>query len=136
VLSGLKMTELKNPGLHGEVPFDTVVYASSGLNYSAVPALVQYNLFDTPDPAYVTGRNDISAFAHLGSAPWPFANTNVPINGQLCVPHGRGPFPLAVFAHGNHNPLQNSTPGYLYLSLIVRGDSIGFTRASKPEALH
>jgi hypothetical protein len=119
-----KMTEMKNPGLHGDVPFDTVVYASSGLNYSAVPALVQYNLFDTPDSAYVTGRIDISAFAHLGSAPWPFANTNVPLNGQVCVPRGRGPFPLAVFAHGNHNPLQNSTPGYLYLCQLLASHGI------------
>ncbi|MGO9060960.1 MAG: alpha/beta hydrolase family protein [Candidatus Binataceae bacterium] len=118
------MIGLKNPGLPSSVPFDTVVYASSGVNYSAVPALVQYNLYDTPDPAYVTGRINISAFAQVGSAPWPFSNTNVPLNGQICVPHGRGPFPLAVFAHGNHNPLENSTPGYLYLCQLLASHGI------------
>jgi hypothetical protein len=118
------MAALKNPGLPSDVPFDTVVYASSGVNYSAVPALVQYNLYDTPDPAYVTGRINISAFAQVGSAPWPFSNSDVPLNGHICVPHGRGPFPLAVFAHGNHNPLENSTPGYLYLCQLLASHGI------------
>jgi len=66
------MTLLKNPGLTGTFTFDTLIYASSGLNYSAVPPLSQYNIYDSPDPSYVTGRIDISAFAHLGAAvPWP-----------------------------------------------------------------
>ena len=118
------MEELKNPGLAGHIPFTTVIYASSGLNYSAVPALSQYNIYDTPDPAYLTGRIDISVFAHLGTAPWPFSNTNVPLNGHICVPHGRGPFPLAIFAHGNHDPLVNSTPGYLYLCQLLASQGI------------
>src|SRR5215472_5646695 len=118
------MAMLKNPGLPGEVSFDTVIYAAAGVNYSTVPALAQYNIYDTPDPGYVTGRIDISVFANLGSAPWPFLNTNVPLNGHICVPHGRGPFPLAVFAHGNHDPLQNSTPGYLYLCELLASHGI------------
>ncbi len=118
------MEELHNPGLAGDVPFDTVIYASAGNNYSTVPALVQYNIYDTPDPNYITGRIDISAFANLGSAPWPFFNSNVPLNGHICIPRGRGPFPLAVFAHGNHNPFENSTPGYLYLCQLFASHGI------------
>jgi hypothetical protein len=41
-------------------------------------------------------------------------------------PGGRGlgsprarPFPLAIFVHGNHDPLENSTPGYLYLTELL-----------------
>ena len=119
------MTVLKNPGLTGTFTFDTLIYASSGLNYSAVPALSQYQIYDSPDPSYVTGRIDISAFAQLGtSVPWPFQPTNVPLNGHVCIPHGRGPFPLAVFAHGNHSPLENSTPGYLYLCQLFASHGI------------
>lgn len=91
------MADLKNPSLPGDLTFDTVVYASPGLNYAAVPLLVQYNLFDAPDPAYVTGRIDISAFANLGSAPWPFSNTNIPLNGIVCVPRGPRAFPTGRF---------------------------------------
>lgn len=82
-------------------------------------------IYNTPDPAYVTGRIDISAFVNLGGGtPWPFLNTNVPLNGHVCIPRGRGPFPLAVFAHGNHNPFENSTPGYLYLCQLLASHGI------------
>jgi hypothetical protein len=114
-----------NPGLPGDVPFDPVVYASAGLHYAGVPALAQYTMFDAPDPAYVTGRIDLSPFAHFdASVPWPFPNTAAPLNGLLRVPRGRGPFPLAVFAHGNHGPLANSTPGYLYLCELLASHAI------------
>ena len=119
------MTALKNPGLPGGRSFDTVVYASSGLNYAAVPSLNEYQLFDTPDPAFVTGRLDISVFANLGaSVPWPFTNADVPVNGLLCIPRGHGPFPLALFAHGNHGPFENSTPGYRYLCELFASHGI------------
>jgi hypothetical protein len=117
------IANLKDPGLPGETQFDTVIYGSPPLAYGA--PLNQYVIYNTPDPAYVTGRINVSAFANLGGgAVWPFANTNVPLNGHICIPRGRGPFPLAVFAHGNHNPLENSTPGYLYLCQLLASHGI------------
>jgi hypothetical protein len=113
---------LKDPGLPGETQFDAVIYGSPPLAYPL--ALNQYVIYNTPDPAYVTGRINVSAFANLGFAPWPFANTNAPLNGHICIPRGRGPFPLAVFAHGNHTPTQNSTPGYLYLCELLASHGI------------
>src|SRR5262245_66478905 len=108
-MSGTEMASLKNPGLPGELQFDTVIYGSPPLAYPA--ALSQYVIYNTPDPAYVTGRINVSAFANLGFAtPWPFANTNVPLNGHICIPRGRGPLPLAVFPHRNIQPLENTTP--------------------------
>src|SRR5207245_10729685 len=108
------MASLKNPAIAGVVQFDTFIYGAPPLAYPAT--LSQYAIYNTPDPAYVTGRINVSAFANLGSGtPWPFLNTNVPLTGHVCVPRGRGPFPLAVFAHGTHRRLENSTPGYLYL---------------------
>jgi hypothetical protein len=71
------MPALPNPALPGDFALDSVTYASAGLNYAAVPALNQFAIYDTPDPAYVTPRINISPFAELGfSAPWPFTNTN------------------------------------------------------------
>jgi hypothetical protein len=117
------MSGLKNPAVAGDVQFDTLIYGAPPLAYPA--SLSQYAIYNTPDPAYVTGRINVSAFANLGAAtPWPFFNTNVPLNGHVCVPHGRGPFPLAVFAHGNHTPLENSTPGYLYLCQLLASHGI------------
>jgi hypothetical protein len=114
---------LRNPGLPGDLQFDTLIYGSPPLPYPVV--LNQYTIYNTPDPAYVTGRINVSAFANLGAAtPWPFANINVPLNGHVCIPRGRGPFPLAVFAHGNHSPNENSTPGYLYLCRLLASHGI------------
>ena len=119
------MTAPANPAMPARFAFDTVIYASAGVNYSGVPALTQYQLYDMPDPAYVTGRINLSAFAELGfGTPWPFLNTAVPLNGHIRIPRGRGPFPLVVFAHGNHDPLSNSTPGYLYLCDLLASHGI------------
>jgi hypothetical protein len=109
-----------DPSLPGPYFFDTVIYGSTGNNYASVPALVQYKIYDTPDPRYITPRLNLAVFANLGGgASWPFPNTSVPLNGHLCIPRGRGPFPLVLFAHGNHSPLENSTPGYLYLCQML-----------------
>ena len=86
------MAELKNPALAGDFLFDTVVYASAGSNYGTVPALVQYKVYDTPDPAYVTPRINMSPFANLGSVPWTFPNTSMPLNGQSASLAGADPF--------------------------------------------
>ena len=118
------MTELKNPALGGDLLFDTVVYASPGSNYGSVPALNQYTVYDTPTTGFATPRINISPFANLGSAPWTFPNTNVPLNGHICIPRGRGPFPLMMFAHGNHSPFENSTPGYLYLCQLLASHGV------------
>jgi hypothetical protein len=78
------MAALANPGLPGSFSFDTVIYASAGSNYGGVPALSQYTIYDTPEPAYVTPRINISVFANLGiGAPWPFPRNLVPPDGQV-----------------------------------------------------
>jgi hypothetical protein len=115
------MTSPTDPTLPGPFAFDTLIYASTGNNYAAVPALAQYKIYDTPAPTYV----NLSPFGNLGAgAPWNFPITSVPLNGHVCVPRGRGPFPLAVFVHGNHGPLENSTPGYLYLCALLASHGI------------
>ena len=124
---------LRNPGLDGPVAYDIFVYASPGTSYGGVAALNQYVVYDAPSLTFATPRINIAAFANLGSAPWPFANTNVPLNGHVCIPRGRGPFPHAVFVHGNHNPFENSTPGYLYLcELLASHGIIAATSEAQP----
>ena len=71
--------ELRNPSLPGNKEFDTLIYGSPPLIYPA--ALSQYVIYNTPDPAYVTGRINVSAFANLGGAtPWPFTRSFIPRN--------------------------------------------------------
>ncbi|MFM7448301.1 MAG: hypothetical protein ACKO24_06870 [Leptolyngbyaceae cyanobacterium] len=110
------INSLDNPALPGAYAFDAIVYGAPGLDYGDDPDLAQYATFQTPTTGYQTRSIDLSDFADLPALPkWPFQASNVPINGLLRVPQGCGPFPLVLIAHGNHWPVENSTPGYGYL---------------------
>ncbi len=124
---GEEESPLANPALPGEHSVTTVVYAASGLDYGG--SLTGYHVFHNPTEAFTTRRIDVSDFGDLGGgASWPFDNPNVPINGLLRIPSGNGPFPLVLFAHGNHSPMENSTPGYVYLCELLA--SRGFLAAT------
>lgn len=120
------MNELSNPADAGPFEFESVVYAAPGLDYTPpAPALDAYLLFQTPAAGYETRRVDISLFAEFDSGvPWTFANTNAPLNGIARIPVGDGPFPLVLFAHGNHDPFENSTPGYIYLCELLASHGV------------
>lgn len=112
-----------NPAQHGPLGFDSIVYAAPGLNYPAL--LGDFSPFTNPSLNYGTRSIDISDFADLGAGtPWPFTNATVPINGFLRVPQAPGPFPLALFAHGNHNDTENSARGYFYLCELLASHGI------------
>lgn len=119
------MSELTNPAAAGAFQFDRVVYAAPGLDYSGSPDLSQYEVFQQPTASFTTRRINISLFAELGFfIDWPFTNTEVPVNGLASVPRGAGPFPVALFAHGNHDPTEHSTPGYQYLCDLLASHGI------------
>ena len=118
------MSTLPNPELNGIFNFASVVYAAPGLNYSD-QSLSQYQLYEHPNADFATRRIDLSLFADFDAGvPWPFSNTAVPINGMARIPEGDGPFPLAFFAHGNHDPFEHSTPGYIYLCELLASHGI------------
>jgi hypothetical protein len=119
------MSNLTNPGERGAYSFTSVVYAAPNLDYSTGQGLEQYHIYHTPTAEFVTRRIDISDLANFdASYPWPFDNTQVPINGHIRIPEGDESFPLAVFAHGNHDAAENSTPGYLYLCELLASHGI------------
>jgi len=116
LINGEVSNLLANPASPGPLAFDQIVYAAPGLSYAGDPSLAEYVVFENPTPHYETRTIDISDFANLpASPPWPFSEINVPINGLLRVPQAAGPFPLVLIVHGNHSPIENSTPGYIYL---------------------
>jgi dienelactone hydrolase len=117
---------MDNPGSSGPTPFRRLIYAAPGLAYGQTDSLQNYFIFDSPSPGFQTRTIDLSDIADFdASFPWPFDNTRVPINGIAVVPDGAGPFPLAVFAHGNLSEADhNSTPGYLYLCDLLASHGI------------
>lgn len=124
-IRGVVTNPLDNPADPGAFSFSSIVYAAPGLDYSSSPSLSGFIAFESPTSSYTTRRIDISDFAGLGNfGLWPFTNEDVPINGLLRVPNGSGPFPLALFAHGNHSSTDNSTPGYIYLCDLLASHGI------------
>ena len=54
---------------------------------------------------------------------WGFDEKHLPLNARVWYPDGRGPFPLVLVVHGNHDMKKFSDPGYAYLGehLASRG---------------
>jgi hypothetical protein len=109
-LYGPILTDPKTPG---STSFSTVIYASVG--QQLIPR------YQSPSSGYAISRRlDISPFYNaIDSGTWGFDASSVPINGILKVPSGPGPFPVALFVHGNHDPLAFSDEGYIYLCELL-----------------
>ncbi|MCL2169190.1 MAG: hypothetical protein FWB74_04100 [Defluviitaleaceae bacterium] len=98
----LDFVPLKNPGLRGQYNFDTFSYA--------IPGVV-----DATD--MLAGWSGMR-YSHLG-----FDYSAMPLNAQVWMPQGSGPFPIALMVHGNHTAGVSSYHGYDYLGehLASRG---------------
>ncbi len=84
--------------------------------------------------AFTTGRVDASKLVSLGGSAgsrnsyWGFTPDSFPLNARVWYPHGPGPYPLVLVAHGNHDMKDFSDPGYEYLGRHLA--SRGFILAS------
>jgi len=80
---------------------------------------------------------DASKLVSLGRAAkdrneyWGFKPEEMPLNARVWYPDGRGPFPLVLVVHGNHNMKDFSDPGYDYLGRLLA--SRGYILASVDE---
>jgi dienelactone hydrolase len=59
---------------------------------------------------------------------WGITLEEAPLNGQVWVPEGDGPFPLVLIVHGNHGMEDYSDSGYAYLGELLA--SRGFITVS------
>lgn len=61
--------------------------------------------------------------ANIREIYWGFDLSSVPLNAQVWMPEGDGPFPIVFIVHGNHNMTEFSEGGYAYLGehLASRG---------------
>jgi hypothetical protein len=50
---------------------------------------------------------------------WGFGVNELPLNGRVWSPEGKGPFPLVLLVHGNHSMVEKSEIGYAYLGELL-----------------
>jgi dienelactone hydrolase len=62
---------------------------------------------------------DLGQSARSRNSYWGFTPRGMPLNGRVWYPEGRGPFPLVLVVHGNHNMKDFSDPGYGYLGELL-----------------
>lgn len=120
---GADATVLPNPGAQGNFTVDAEVYATPNLAYPPGLQAAYAAFHNFTSASWETNTVNLSGvFTHVSNTSggaWPFTIAKVPLNGLVRIPRGPGPFPLIVFAHGNHQPTDNSTPGYLYLCDVL-----------------
>lgn len=73
----------------------------------------------------------VEDWSRLRSFYWGFDQDELPVNGRVWMPEGKGPYPLVLIVHGNHLMEQFSDEGYAYLGEMLA--SRGFIAVSVDE---
>lgn len=115
-----------NPGVKGEYKVNLITYGSGkDINHKEFGADASI-VTDTVDgTAFISNWNFLRR-SYLGFGP-----NELPINGTVWYPEGKGPFPLVVMLHGNHTMTERSDLGYEYLGELLA--SRGYIFASIDE---
>ena len=108
---------LQNPSLPGVYSHNVYFYASGSQRANPFPG----------ETVIESNTADASGFLHGWSGnrrrSLGFEPDALPLNAQVWMPVGEGPFPLALIVHGNHIAGRRSDLGYSYLGehLASRG---------------
>ncbi|MBH5318108.1 hypothetical protein I6N90_09840 [Paenibacillus sp. GSMTC-2017] len=103
-----------DPSLQGEYNVKTFSYGSG---------LDKHRTIFGNDTDVISSSVDateyITDWSRLKTLFWRFDEHDLPINGRVWVPEGKGPFPLVLIAHGNHLMEYFSDDGYEYLGQLL-----------------
>jgi len=104
---------MMNPAEEGSFGVKTLTYGSAN----------SYRKEFNAEGSLVTQQVDGSAFVKNWSSirtnTFGFGPEQMPLNGLVWYPDGKGPFPLVVIVHGNHSATDYSDSGYEYLGRLL-----------------
>lgn len=121
---------LSNPALPGPYAVKTLYYGSGKDSYRSHFGKQANLITNSVDAsAFILGWNEWTGW--LRSYFWGFNAADIPLNAQVWMPEGPGPFPLILIIHGNHTMNTFSDGGYTYLGNLLA--SQGFITASIDE---
>ena len=118
-------TPMADPSLPGSYSYTVSYYATPGQKIDPYPGLNAIPARSADASAMLNGWN------FLRQSRFGFDTGHLPLNAQVWMPDGDGPFPLVLIVHGNHEAGDRSDGGYAYLGELLA--SRGFIAASADE---
>lgn len=121
-LPGLAASEvsagLADPSQPGGYAYETFYYATPQQKLNPYPGKDSLPT-GTVDASYM-----LAGWSGLRSWRYGFDPEALPLNAQVWMPQGAGPFPLVLIVHGNHNAADRSDGGYAYLGELLASHGI------------
>ncbi|MBY0013766.1 poly(ethylene terephthalate) hydrolase family protein [Paenibacillus typhae] len=103
-----------DPGATGSYSYEHFAYGSGDdLHRAAYGSEVRLTSGSADASAYIKN------WPKLRTIFWGFDYTALPLNAQVWMPEGAGPFPLVLMVHGNHMMEDYSEEGYAYLGELL-----------------
>ncbi|MEQ6377628.1 hypothetical protein RZN25_12455 [Bacillaceae bacterium S4-13-56] len=115
-----------NPGEHGNYSYAFLTYGSG-----KDPHRKEFGKEVSIITPSVDATHLVTEWSSKREEFWGFDQSNLPLNGRMWIPEGRGPFPIIFMVHGNHAMEDFSTSGYNYLGELFA--SRGFIAVSVDE---
>jgi dienelactone hydrolase len=112
-----QLAPLADPSQMGSYRHSVIYYASPKQRIDPYPGQERLDAPTADVTAFVDGWSGIRRSSY------GFGPDKVPLNAEVWLPEGVGPFPLALIVHGNHEAGDRSDGGYAYLGewLASRG---------------
>lgn len=105
--------DMQNPADAGDFESKRLYYAAAGQNIEPYPGREIIPSKTVDASALVGGYRSLRRFYY------GFGPEKLPLNGQVWMPEGEGPFPLVLMVHGNHEAGDRSDGGYDYLGELL-----------------
>lgn len=109
---------LKNPAESGEYEYSKLYYGTENQRIDPYPG-EDMMISRTTD-----GSELIDGWSFVRKWQYGFGPDEVPLNGQVWMPEGDGPFPLTLIVHGNHEAGDRSDNGYDYIGELLASHGI------------
>jgi len=111
-------TDLDNPSEPGSWSWSVSYYATQGQRVDPYPGQ------QVLESVSVDGSELLEGWNFIRKAVLGFGPEALPLNGQVWMPNGPGPFPLVLIVHGNHESQDRSDGGYAYLGELLASHGI------------
>lgn len=121
--SNIQQIKAISPAEKGPYPINTITYGSGkDFHRPEYGAEVDFKTDSVNGLAFIDNWEGFGGWWR--EKYWGFDSRSLPINARVWYPEGKGPFPLALIVHGNHNMQDYSDPGYEYLGELLASKGI------------